>query len=1026
MPQPPAFSGAHGTAPKRKPRRGAGGRVVWRAAAGSLAWALALGLASVAAAPAQLPSAPSQPPSTASSSASDSGPATASDPGERPADDSGTSAASANPEALTNQGALSSGQIDRILDQNPDLIVDLKSLLATRLQEQGTQIDSNQISDEALYAQIAGSAGLRAGITSFLRARGYVSGDTLDTVPDVRENAAAGANEAADGEFVSARAAPSSTSLTSSERLAAEAQTGADFQRPGQAQLPENAARPSSSTRANPASRQSRSQEEVNASTDVPKVLRRPAPYNLQSMRDLYTQIPEPATPLKRFGSDVFIERDGPAGGRGGSAPDASAHEAPLDVPIGPDYVVGPGDTLTIDVWGGVTQAVTRAVDRDGRILLADAGSIDLAGLPLERAQALIEGRLKQQYRNAQVAVSVSHLRSVRVYVVGDVQRPGGYDISSLATPLSALYAAGGPTSVGSLRIARHYRGQQLVDDIDLYDFLLHGIRGGSGRFESGDTLLVPPAGAQIAVSGAVRRPAIYELKAGESTLATVVADAGGFTASASPAHIAIERIDANGQRETATLDLGEQADAARDNHALAAFQMRDGDRVRIAPILPYSQRAIYLEGHVVRPGRVPYSEGMRLSNVLRSYQDMLPEPAAQGEVVRLVPPDLHAETIDFNVPDVLIGNANLDLQPFDTVRIFGRYEQDAPRVSIQGEVLRPASYPLSRGMTAAQLVRMAGGFKRDALLESADLTSYGVLDGNRVAGSLATVPIGAAVAGMDAKADVPLKPGDVLTIHQITGWTDIGESVKIEGQVRFPGTYGFQEGERLSSVLQRAGGLRDTAYPEGAVLVRRQVRDLEETSRQELIRQIQSNSAATRISPSTASGDAGATLQLIKTQQDDIVQQLRNHPPAGRLVVHISPDIKSWANTPADIELRRDDVLTIPKRPGFVLVTGQVYNATAITFAPGKTADWYLSHAGGANTTANRKEIFIIRANGSVIGRRSSGWFNADVLSTRLDPGDVVVVPQKILSSSAFWRNLLTTAQLASSIAITASVASL
>ena len=163
-------------------------------------------------------------------------------------------------------------------------------------------------------------------------------------------------------------------------------------------------------------------------------------------------------------------------------------------------------------------------------------------------------------------------------------------------------------------------------------------------------------------------------------------------------------------------------------------------------PILPYSERAIYLEGHVARPGRRPYTDGMRLGDVLHSYRDILPEPAAQGEIVRLVPPDLHAETIEFDVPDVLIGNGNIALQPFDTIRIFGRYEVDAPKVTILGEVLRPGSYPLSKGMTAAQLVRMAGGFKRDALLERADLTSYSVANGNRIVESLAMVRIGAAV----------------------------------------------------------------------------------------------------------------------------------------------------------------------------------------------------------------------------------------------------------------------------------------
>ncbi len=919
-----------------------------------------------------------------------------------------------NTSGLATSRSLSSDQIISLLQQNPDLMVELKSQVADRMQEQGKQIDANDISDEMLYDQIATNADLRANITTFLRARGYISDNDLQTA------ASSVSNGSEDTGLSSTQGALMQPGGTNAGRLVTESEGNAAGSRTDSG-MPETSTRSSTRSMSSTGNRQnfreSRRHEEGNASTDLPKVLRKPAPYNLRSMRDLYTQIPDRTPRLKRFGSEVFVNRDVYV------ARGISGRDTPLDVPLGPDYIVGSGDTLTINMWGGVTESILRVVGRDGRILLPEAGSLQVAGLPLEQAQSLIAAALKQQYRNAQVAVTVSKLRSVRVYVVGDVQRPGGYDISSLATPLSALYAAGGPTSVGSLRTARHYRGQQHVEDVDLYDFLLHGVRNGSARFESGDTLLVPPAGPQVAVSGAVKRPAIYELKAGETTLATVIDDAGGFTAAASLDHITIERIDANRQRETLTLPVADKQNPHADRDAIAAFQVRDGDRIRVEPILPYSERALYLEGHVVRPGRLPYRDGMRLSDVLHSYRDLLPEPAAHGEIVRLVPPDLHAETIGFDVPDVLIGNANLDLQPFDTIRIFGRYEMDAPKVTILGEVQRPGNYPLSKGMTTAQLVHMAGGFKRDALLERADLTSYDVTNGNRIVESLATVNIGTVVAGTDSNADVLLKPGDILTIHQITGWNDIGESITIEGQVEFPGSYGFHDGERLSSVLRRAGGFLPAAYPRGAVLVRQQVRDLEQKSREQLIRQIEANSASARLSPNLG-GDTGATLQLIKAQEDEVLSDLKSHPPTGRMVIHISADIDSWANTPADIELRRGDVLTIPKRPGFVLVTGQVYNATALTFAPGKTAGWYLSHAGGTNSTANRKEVFIIRANGSVVGRHSGGWFDPNVLSTKLDPGDVVVVPQKIIGSSLLWRNLLTTAQLASSIAITAAVA--
>jgi protein involved in polysaccharide export with SLBB domain len=285
-------------------------------------------------------------------------------------------------------------------------------------------------------------------------------------------------------------------------------------------------------------------------------------------------------------------------------------------------------------------------------------------------------------------------------------------------------------------------------------------------------------------------------------------------------------------------------------------------------------------------------------------------------------------------------------------------------------------------------------------------------------------VRIGAAVQHPESGADVLLKSGDILTVHQLSGWNDIGASVTLAGEVTYPGTYGLQEGEKLSSVIQRAGGFRSTAYPAGAVLARIQVRELEEKSRAELIHQIETTSAAARLASNASGQDQTGTLQLLAQQQDQVLQRLRSQPAEGRLVIKISSDIGTWADTPADIELRSGDELTIPKKPSFVLVSGQVYNTSAITFVPGKNAGWYLSHAGGSTDLANRKEIFVIRANGVVVGRRSGEWYGGNVLSTRLDPGDIVVVPQKIIGGSMLWKNMLATAQVASSIAFTAALA--
>jgi protein involved in polysaccharide export with SLBB domain len=318
----------------------------------------------------------------------------------------------------------------------------------------------------------------------------------------------------------------------------------------------------------------------------------------------------------------------------------------------------------------------------------------------------------------------------------------------------------------------------------------------------------------------------------------------------------------------------------------------------------------------------------------------------------------------------------------------------------------------------------MAGGLTRSALLESADLTSYEVVHGEKIVSRRTTLDIGRAVKAKDSAADAELKPGDVLTIHQLSGWSDIGASVTIKGEVTYPGTYGIQDGERLSSVLRRASGFRPGAYPAGAVLLRNQVREMEEKSRAELIRQLETTSAGAKLSPTVNGQEEIGTIQFIAAQQKQIVQQLKNQPPTGRLVIKISSDIAAWENTPVDIELRSGDVLTIPKKPSFVLVTGQVYNSAALTFVPGKNAGWYLSHSGGPTSLADKKGIFVIRASGSVVGRDSGGWYSNNVLETKMQPGDIVVVPQKIMGGSNTLRNLLATAQIMSSIAITAHVA--
>jgi protein involved in polysaccharide export with SLBB domain len=742
----------------------------------------------------------------------------------------------------------------------------------------------------------------------------------------------------------------------------------------------------------------------VNPHPEEPQQIQQTNPYgDLQSLRELYTQIPSTGAKLQRFGSAALLLGSG------------NADELPMDLPAGPDYVLGPGDGLVVNIWGGQSGRLERIIDRQGQVDLPEAGTVMINGMTIAQAQSAIQASLNKQFQKEHVELSLGRLRTVRVYVVGDVQMPGAYDVSSMSTALSALYSAGGPTSRGSLRLLQQYRGKQLVREIDLYDFLLKGVRSDVERLLPGDTLLVPPAGSQVTVEGMVHRPAIYELN-GERTLNQVLDLAGGALATASLKQIDVARVEAN-QRHT-MLSLQLPNNPAEVAQKLADFQVQGGDDVIISQILPYNQSAVYLEGHVYRPGQYPFKEGMTINDLLRSYQDIMPEPSNHAELIRLQAPDFRPETISLNLPDVLIGNDSIPLQPFDLIRIYGRYEIDAPSVTIRGDVLRPGDYPMSQGMTAAGLVNMAGGFKNSAYRDEAGLSSYVVQNGQSVMIDHKDVVIQKALDG-DKSADVVLKSGDVVSIRSLAGWENIGASVVVHGEVEHSGSYGIREGERLSSLIKRAGGFRSDAYPYAAIFERVQVRELNEQARQQMIRRIEETPVVVNPGVSQGNQTAEDLQKSLEAQRQQVLANLRSHPAGGRLVINISTDISKWENTPADVSLRAGDTLVIPKRPDFVMATGQVYNPVAISYVPGKNFGWYFHKAGGPTPQGNKKQLYVLRADGSVVPREGNGWAGGDFMSLKMRPGDTIFVPEKVIGASQIWQNIIGTAQVISAITL-------
>lgn len=826
-------------------------------------------------------------------------------------------------------------------------------------------------------------------------------------------------------------------------------------------------------------------------------------PYrDIPSLYDMYLQAQPYPGKVERFGEQVFEN-----GAR-------NPQMIPMDLPVGPDYVVGPGDSLAIDLWGGVSHRLYRTVDREGRVALPEVGPVLVSGKNLAEVQQDLQHVLRTQFRDVSADVSLSRLRTVRIYEVGDVENPGAYDVSSLSTPLNALFMAGGPTARGSMRIVEHYRDGKLIQTVDLYDLLLHGVKSGIDRLQNGDTVRVPPIGPQVTVQGMVRRPAIYELK-DEKDLAQVLELAGGLLPAATLRHVEVSRLVAHQKRTMLSLNVPEGDGSAAITKALESFQIRDGDSIRVFPIAPYNQDAIYLEGHVLRPGQYSYHAGMRITDLISSYKDLLPEPALKyAEIIRLNAPDFHPSVESFSLADALAHpNQAPVLHPLDTVRIFSKFAfENPPAISVLGDVRdpgtyrtsgqihlsdavhlaggltpdaethdaqvfrslpdgkseifsvdlsdalsgnpaanillesrdrllihrspaaiqpavvyiegavgKPGRYPLTANMTLGDLIRVGGGLKPSADTQTADLTRYSVQSGVQVTASEQTVPI-ADVLGGDANDDV-LHNGDVLTIRQVPGWDDLGASITIRGEVKHPGTYGIRPGERLSSVLQRAGGFLPGAYPYGAILQRVSVREIEARQRVDLVGRVKSEQANLDLIP-VSTQQQKAEKEMVMTQWQSTLEQLSTNPPTGRVDIHIFSNIRRWRNTDADIAVRGGDVLTVPKRPDYVMVTGQVFNPTAVSYRPGRSAKWYLMQSGGPTSMADKKAIFVIRADGSVISSKRSLWMGHS-LSSELQAGDTVVVPERGAPVGGIqWQNIFTAGQMASAIATTLYIA--
>jgi len=695
---------------------------------------------------------------------------------------------------------------------------------------------------------------------------------------------------------------------------------------------------------------------------------------------------------LKPFGYDLFNK-----------PPSTYAPVADALVPA--EYVVGPGDTITVQLLGNTEAEHTLTVGRDGTVLFPNLGPIAVAGLRFPEARDTITSRVSQEMIGTRAVVRIGELRSISVLITGEVRKPGSFTVSALSTITNALFASGGIKEIGSLRDIQLKRRGRTVRVLDLYDLLLRGDSSRDVRLMSGDVIFVPPVGPTAGVTGEVRRPAIYELREG-SKVSDLLYLAGGLMPDADPRSATIERVSASQARVVLDVDLTSPSGRGT--------ALRSGDLLRVSPVLPQFTNAVTLKGNLYRPGPVAWRQGLRIADVIPNAGELKPGADLNYVLVRRESFDRQVSVISADLEQAWAApnsESNVALQPRDQVYVFdltgGRALEIRPvleelrqqstvtepalTLQVGGKVRAPGLYPLETGMRVSDLLRAGAGLDEAAYTATAELTRYVVVNGERRQTAAIEVNLAAVLAG-DPDADIVLQPFDYLVIKEVPQWSEQG-TIVVGGEVRFPGTYPIQRGETLSSVLKRAGGLTDEAFAEGAVFTRQSLRVREAAQLAMLADRLQADLATLSLQATQSFGPASqqSAAQSLAIGQS-LLENLRQVRPTGRLVIDLPGFEGNAAAAHLDVVVKDGDRLLVPGKMQEITVIGEVQSTTSHLWDPSLRRDDYIALSGGMTQNADDGRIYVVRASGSVVAGERSAWFKSGADGIR--PGDTIVVP--------------------------------
>lgn len=678
---------------------------------------------------------------------------------------------------------------------------------------------------------------------------------------------------------------------------------------------------------------------------------------------------------IRQFGYDLFTT------GHVGTAPRGA---------IPDDFVLGIGDELTVTLRGRLDHHGTHRIDSRGMIVIDALFPIPAAGLTLGQLRERLEQEAAIRLVDTSIFVAVDAVRSIGVFVIGAVAHPGRYEMAAVDTALDALFAAGGILKTGSLRRIRLMRRGTVIP-IDLYDVLLG--RGGTDiGLANGDRIIVPPIGATVAVAGAVKRPAVYELgSVSEPRDAGAVLALGGGMLQSGPARRLRLRIGDDGRDAVTPFDEG-------------PAEVRDGDVLLVLEERGPRSGHVTLMGHVRRPGPYPRSDTPTLAALFADPSPLLADSYPLFAVIDHLDPLTAARRfVPFSPSAIIAGTTDHTLNDGDGIRVFDAPtvrrmadidETDAPSdgsdvdralarllfdhgVTIEGAVQWPGRYPIAETTPLDTLLATAGGLTKAADVSSIEVTGVDLIAPGQQRAVHHEVDLRTAMAGL------PVAAGSAIRVHTVPDAIETDPAV-VTGEVRRPGAYRFRRGETLSSVLNRAGGLTDQAYPAGAVFTRASVREQERIGFDRAARELDRALARLLLSDEPPPAEQVALARRLSTD-------IRSAEPVGRVTVEADPVVLA-VRPELDIVLEPGDRIHIPKRPLTVTVSGEVLSPANLQFSTTKTIDDYLREAGGLTAFADPDRIFIVRPDGSAEPVSISYWNHAPSLVL---PGATIVVPR-------------------------------